>query len=66
MITNMGKLDRIIRLIIAFIIIGLYFTDIISGTFGVVLLVVSGIFVFTSSVGFCPLYALFKITTCKK
>lgn len=66
MITNMGKFDRIIRLTIAFIIIGLYFTNIISGTFGIVILVIAGILVLTSSVGFCPLYMLFKITTCKK
>jgi len=40
--------------------------NIISGTLGIVLLVAAAIFVLTSLVGFCPLYAPFGISTCKK
>jgi hypothetical protein len=62
---NMGSTDRIIRLIIAAIIAILYFfTDLIPGTLGVVLLVVAAIFVITSFFRFCGLYALSGITTC--
>ncbi len=62
---NMGSADRIIRIIIAAVIVALYFTGVISGTWGIVLLVLAGIFVLTSFVSFCPLYAPFGISTCK-
>lgn len=61
---NMGTTDRVIRILIAAVIAGLYFTNVISGTLGLVLLVVAGIFVLTSLVSFCPLYAPFGIRTC--
>jgi hypothetical protein len=61
---NMGSTDRIIRVIIAVIVGVLYFTGIISGTLGIVLLVLAGVFVLTSLISFCPLYAPFGIKTC--
>ena len=61
---NMGSADRIIRVIAAAIVVFLYFTGTISGTLGIVLLVLAGIFVLTSLVSFCPLYAPFGIKTC--
>ena len=61
---NMGSTDKIIRVIIAAIVAVLYFTGTISGTLGIVLLVLAGIFVLTSLVSFCPLYAPFGIKTC--
>lgn len=62
---NMGTADRIIRLIIAAIVAGLYFGNIITGTLGIVLMVLAGVFILTSMVSFCPLYAPFGIKTCK-
>ena len=53
----MGPADKIIRFIIAAVIGVLYFMNIVSGTLGIVLLVLAGIFVLTSLVSFCPLYA---------
>jgi hypothetical protein len=64
--TNMGSADRIIRLIVAAVIAVLYFTDSITGTLGIVLLSLAGVFVLTSFIGFCPLYAPFGIKTCSK
>ncbi len=61
----MGNADRIIRVIIAAIISVLYFTGTISGTLGIVLLVLAGVFVLTSFISFCPLYAPFGISTCQ-
>jgi len=61
---NMGNADRIIRVLIAIVIGILYFTGSISGTLGIVLLVLAGVFVLTSLVGVCPLYAPFGIKTC--
>lgn len=62
---NMGSADRIIRLLIAAVIAVLYYMDIVSGTLGIVLLVVAGIFLLTSFISFCPLYAPFGLSTCK-
>lgn len=63
---NMGNADRIIRLLIAAVVAVLYFTNIITGTVGIVLLLLAGVFVLTSLVGFCPIYALLGINTCPK
>ena len=60
----MGTADKIIRVIIAAIVGVLYFTGTISGTLGLVLLVLAGVLVLTSIVSFRPLYALFGISTC--
>lgn len=60
---NMGSADRIIRVIIAALIAILFFTDVITGTLGIVLLILGGIFLLTSIVGFCPLYAPFRLRT---
>lgn len=63
---NMGTADRIIRTIIAIVIAVLYFTNVITtGTLFIVLAIVAGIFLVTSAVSFCPLYAIFGIKTCK-
>lgn len=62
----MGSADRIIRILIAVVITGLYFSKIISGTIGIVLLVVAGVFLLTSIVGSCPLYSVLGIRTCKQ
>lgn len=61
---NMGIADRVIRVIIAAIVAVLFFTGIISGVLGIILLVLAGVFVLTSLVSFCPLYAPFGIKTC--
>lgn len=61
---NMGNADRIVRLIVAALIAILYFSGTISGTFGLVLLVLAGIFLLTSLISFCPLYAPFGLSTC--
>ena len=61
---NMGTADRIIRVIVAAVLALLYFNGTISGTLGLVLVAVAGIFVLTSLISFCPLYAIFGIRTC--
>ena len=63
---NMGTADRIIRILVAAVIAILYFTGTVSGTLGIVLLVLAGVFVATSLVSFCPLYAPFGMSTCPK
>lgn len=61
---NMGNADRIIRVIIAALIAILYFTNVLTGTLGIVLLALAGVFVLTSVISFCPLYAPFGLSTC--
>jgi hypothetical protein len=61
---NMGNADRSIRVIIAILVAVLYFTNVISGTLGLILLIVAGVFVLTSLISFCPLYSLIGVNTC--
>jgi Protein of unknown function (DUF2892) len=63
---NMSGLDRIIRIVIAIVFAGLYYTQKVTGTFGIVLLVLGIVFVLTSFISFCPLYTLFGLSTAKK
>ena len=61
---NMGTIDRALRAVVALVMLGLYFGNIVTGTLGVVLVVASIIFLLTSLVSFCPLYTLFGFSTC--
>jgi hypothetical protein len=63
---NMGSLDKAIRVIFAIVVAMLYITKTVDGTAGLVLLVLGGIFLLTSIISFCPLYAITGINTCKK
>ncbi|WP_276482282.1 YgaP family membrane protein [Paraflavitalea pollutisoli] len=62
---NMGALDRIIRLLVAAVIVYFYYNQLISGFVGILLLIISIVFVLTSLVGMCPLYILLGIQTCR-
>lgn len=62
---NMGVVDRVLRVAVAVGIAVLYWQGIIQGTLGIVLLVLGGVFVLTSLVGFCPLYMPLKLSTKK-
>ena len=62
---NMGGTDRILRIVLAVVFAVLYFTGTVSGTFGVVLLILGAVFLATSLISFCPLYLPFGINTCK-
>lgn len=64
--SNVGVIDKIIRIVIALIFIVLYFTQLVTGSLGIVLLVLAGVFILTSIVGFCPLYLPFGINTWKE
>ena len=63
---NMGNVDRVIRILVALLVVILYFTHVITGTLAVILLILAGVFVVTSFIGFCPLYVLFGFNTVKK
>ena len=61
----MGSADRIIRLLIAAIVTLLYFTNVITGVLGIVLIAVSAVFLLTSFVSFCPIYRILGLRTNK-
>ncbi len=63
---NVGSVDKVIRIILAIVFAVLYFAKIVTGTWGIVLLVLAVIFLLTTIISFCPLYAIFGISTCKK
>jgi hypothetical protein len=63
---NIGTIDKVVRIIVALIIILLFVSNKIEGTTAIVLLVLSGIFILTSFISFCPLYYPFGISTKKE
>jgi chromate transport protein ChrA len=63
---NMGSTDKMVRIIIAIVIAILFFTNVISGILGIILLIFAGVFVLTSLISFCPLYPLVGMNTKKK
>ena len=63
---NMGTIDKVIRILIALLVIVLFSMNIITGTAGIILLVFAGVFILTSIIGFCPLYLPLGINTGRK
>ena len=63
---NMGTTDKVIRILVAVVILVLFLTHVISGTLAVILLILAGIFVVTSLLGICPLYLPFGLSTREK
>jgi hypothetical protein len=63
---NMGTTDKTIRLVLAVLFAVLYFTGVVKGTLGIILLVLAGVFIVTSLLGFCPLYTPFGWSTAGK
>lgn len=63
---NMGTIDRVIRILLAIVVIVLYLNDSITGVAAIILGIVAFVFIVTSLIGFCPLYAVCKISTMKK
>jgi hypothetical protein len=62
---NMSNLDRIIRVILAAVFAYLYFSGVVTGALGIVLIVLGAVFLLTAIIAFCPLYAPFKFSTYK-
>lgn len=63
---NMGSSDRFIRIFVTIVLASLYYAGIVTGTLGIVLLVIAGIMLLTSFIGYCPLYAPFGFSTCPR
>lgn len=66
MVKNESNVDRVVRLVIAVVCAVLAFTVASPGTvWGVILLIVAVVMLVTAAIGWCPLYRLFGINTCK-
>jgi len=65
MTKNMGTVDRIVRALLAVAVAALYFTGQISGVAAIVLGILAVVFLVTSALGFCPLYAPLHLSTRK-
>ena len=63
---NMGSYDKLIRLAVAIVLIALYYTGVLTGTLGIIALVVALVLTITSLISFCPIYGLFGMNSCKK
>jgi hypothetical protein len=64
--TNMGAVDRIVRIVIAVVVIVLYVTGRISGYLALILGIVAVAFLLTSAIGYCPAYVPLKLSTKRK
>jgi hypothetical protein len=62
---NMGKTDRIIRAILGIVALLVAFLW-VGGVLQIVLWIIGGIMLLTAIVGFCPAYALFRLSTKSK
>jgi len=60
---NMGTVDRIIRIALALVLVGLIVTGTISGVLAVIFGILAAVFAVTSVFSFCPLYFPFKLST---
>jgi hypothetical protein len=63
---NIGSSDKLVRLALAIILIVLFYKEIVTGTLGIVALVLALLLTVTSLINFCPLYGIFKINTAIK
>jgi hypothetical protein len=63
---NLGNADKMIRMVIAAVAALLFFTNVVTGTLGIIVLVAGGVLLATSLINFCPLYAILGINTCPR
>ena len=69
MTANVGTIDRLVRIIIGVILLGLPFLSgfaIFESTAATTIAVIAGIIMLaTSAMRFCPLYRIFGLRTCR-
>ena len=66
MTKNMGITDRGIRILLAIGVAVLILNGVISDLTAIILGIIALIFVVTSLIGFCPIYAPFRLSTRKE
>jgi uncharacterized membrane protein HdeD (DUF308 family) len=66
MSSNVGGLDRVIRILAGLALLGVAYFHALTGTAAIVAYVVGAIALVTGVIGFCPAWAMFRINTCAK
>lgn len=64
--TNIGTIDKTVRIVLVTLILALYFANVISGTVAIVLFIVAAILLITAFFNFCPIWHFLGISTKKK
>lgn len=62
---NVGTIDKVLRIAIGAIMAYLYFSETVTGTLGIIALVIGIAAFITSAIGFCGLYSIIGVNTCK-
>ena len=62
---NVGTTDRIVRFVLAVVLLIAAFTMPMSSVLSTILIILGVVLIGTSLVSFCPLYLLFKLSTRK-
>lgn len=65
MIKNVGKTDKMIRIVAGVILIALDLFEVVTGSFSWILSLVAVILIVTAVVNFCPIYQLLGKNTCE-
>jgi hypothetical protein len=61
--SNLGTIDKVIRILAAAAAIILFFTHVISGTLGIVILAAGVVLGLTAVISFCPIYHVLGLST---
>lgn len=64
--TNMGTADRLARIGMAILFSVLYIFTPVEGIWTVLLLFIGGLMIGSAAIGYCPMYALMGVDTCKR
>ena len=64
MTSNVGNLDRIIRIALALIIAAVIVTGAVTGTAALVLGIMAAVLLLTGLIRFCPAYRLLGVSSC--
>lgn len=62
---NVGSVDKVVRILLAIILVVLAATGVLTGTLMYVAYIGAAVLVLTSVFSFCGLYTIFGINTCK-
>lgn len=63
---NVGNVDRILRILLALVLIGLSYYEIIPSPYSYISIVISLVFIGTSFLSFCPIYQVLNISSKKE
>ncbi len=62
---NVGSADKIFRILAAIILGILFFTNVVTGIPGIIVIIIAALLLLTGLIGNCPLYLPFGINTGK-